>query len=295
MQKHPANQSAICHHKPRTGKTFTEKERNTVKIYTLFFSPTQTGATVAQAVQENLKNQAGESFDITKATIEKTFTADDVVIVAMPVYSGRLPGVAAERFKSIQGNGAKAVAIAIYGNAKIGDALLELTDLCKEQGFEVVAAATFIGEHSFTMKKFPLAVGRPDAADREKAAEFAALVQQKLDAGGPFTLPELPGCHPYEKEPMNPPGISATGFNDNCTKCGLCETFCPTGAITMTEDGPQTDGTKCIWCAACIKVCTSHARIFTTPKIAEIAERLHTNFKERQEPQWFLANNMTNH
>ncbi len=260
-----------------------------MRAHTLFFSPTQTGATIANAVQENLKTDAGESIDITQAAVEKTFTADDVVIVAMPIYSGRLPGVAVERFKSVQGNGAKAVAIALYGNAKIGDALLELTELCKQHGFELVAAATFIGEHSFTMEKFPLAVGRPDAADLEKAAEFAALAQERLDAGGPFILPELPGSTPYEKETMAPPGIAATGFNNNCIKCGLCETFCPTGAITMTKDGPQTDHEKCIWCAACVKVCTSHARIFTTPKIAEIAERLYTTFKDRQEPQWFIA------
>ncbi len=260
-----------------------------MRAHTLFFSPTQTGATIAKAVQDNLKTEIGESIDITKAAVEKTFSADDVVIVAMPIYSGRLPGIAVERFQSIRGGGAKAVAIAQYGNAKTGDALLELTELCKQQGFELVTAATFIGEHSFTMKKFPLAAGRPDAADREKAAEFAALVQQRLDAGGPFALPKLPGSTPYAKETMAPPGIAATGFNDNCTQCGLCETFCPTGAITMTADGPQTVGEKCIWCAACVKACTSHARIFTTDKIKGIAERLHTTFTERQEPQWFIA------
>lgn len=258
-----------------------------MNAHTLFFSPTQTGATVAKAVQENLKADDGESIDITKAALEKIFGANDIVIIAMPIYGGRLPGVAVERFKSVQGNGAKAVAIAIYGNADIGDALLELTDLCKEQGFELVTAATFIGEHSFTMKQFPIAIGRPDAADLKKAAEFAALVQEKLDANGPFTLPELPGTHPYSKETMARPGIAATGSNDNCIQCGLCETFCPTGAITLTTAGPQTDDSKCIWCAACIKACTSHARIFTAPKIKEIAERLHTNFQERQEPQWF--------
>lgn len=260
-----------------------------MKAHTLFFSPTQTGATVAKAVQENLNLEAAESFDITKAAIEKTFGPDDVVVIAMPIYSGRLPGVATERFKAVQGNGAKAVAIAVYGNAKVDDALLELTQLCTEQGFEVTAAATFIGEHSFTRKEFPIAVGRPDAADLEKAAEFAALVQKKLASGGPAATPAVPGSTPYVKETMNPPGVAATGSNNNCIKCGLCETFCPTDAITMTEDGPQTDDSKCIWCAACVKVCTSHARIFTTPKIKEIAERLYTSFKERQEPEWFLA------
>jgi len=258
-----------------------------MKAHTVFFSPTQTGATVAKTVLDNLKAEAGESFDITKAAAEKTFGADDVVIVAMPIYGGRLPGIAVERFKSIQGDGAKAVAVAVYGNANIGDALLELTDICNEQGFDVVAAATFIGEHSFTMKEFPIAVGRPDAADREKAAEFAALVQEKLDAGEPVTLPKLPGSHPCAKETMAPPGVAATAPNSNCTKCSLCEIACPTGAITMAADGPQIDGAKCIWCCACVKICTSHAMDITLPKIKEIAERLHTNFTERQEPQWY--------
>ncbi|MBC8206853.1 MAG: 4Fe-4S binding protein [Kiritimatiellaeota bacterium] len=260
-----------------------------MKTHTVFFSPTQTGAIVAKAIQENLNAECGESFDLTTTAVEKAFGEDDVVIIAIPVYSGRLPSVAVERFQSIQGNGTKAVAIAMYGNAKLDDALLELTDLCTEKGFEVIAAATFIGEHSFTMKQFPIAVGRPDDADRDKAAEFAALIQKKLDAGGPFTLPELPGSRPYAKEPMNPPGVVATGVNDNCTKCGLCETFCPTGAITMTNDGPQMDASKCIWCCACVKVCTSHAMEITSTKVQEIAQRLHKHFQKRQEPQWFLA------
>lgn len=260
-----------------------------MRAHTLFFSPTQTGATVARAVQNALRTEIGTSFDITKAPTEQTFSADDLVIIAMPVYGGRLPGVAVERFTSIQGNGAKAVAVAVYGNANIGDALLELTDLCTEQGFNVVAAATFIGEHSFTMKEFPIAVGRPDAADREKVAEFSALVQEKLDAGEPVTLSELPGSRPYAKETMAPSGVAATAPNGNCTKCGLCEMTCPTGAITMTEAGPLIDASKCIWCCACVKVCTSDAMGITLPKIKEIAERLYTNFTERQEPQWFLA------
>jgi len=262
-----------------------------MQTHTLFFSPTQTGATVAQAVKNGLKASSGESIDITKAAVEKTFGADDTVIVAMPIYGGRLPKVAVERFKAIHGNGAKAVAIAIYGNANAGDALLELTDICKEQGFEVIAAATFIGEHSFTMKQFPIAVGRPDAADLQKAADFAGLIQKTLDAEGPLTPIEVPGTHPYSKDAMNLPGVSATGtILENCTRCGLCETFCPTGAITMTQDGPQTDGSKCIWCAACVKACTSHARVFVLPKIQEISEKLYTNFQTRQEPKWFLAN-----
>ncbi|MBN2804022.1 MAG: EFR1 family ferrodoxin [Deltaproteobacteria bacterium] len=265
-----------------------------MQTHTLFFSPTKTGATVAQAVQNGLQglpgeSPIGESIDITKAAVHKTFDEDDTVIVVMPVYSGRLPKIAVERFKAVNGNGAKGVAIAIYGNANAGDALLELTDICKEQGFEVIAAANFIGEHSFTMKQFPLAAGRPDTADLQKAEKFAELIREVLNGTGPLTLPKVPGSHPYSKDPMNLPGVAATGTNlDDCTICGLCETVCPTSAITMTENGPQTDGKKCSWCSACVKVCKSNARLFTSPKVKETAERLFTNFQERQEPKWFL-------
>ena len=193
-----------------------------MKSHTLFFSPTQTGAKVAQAVQNGLQVESGESVDITKATVEKIFAADDVVIIAMPIYGSRLPKIAAERFKAIQGNGAKAVAIAIYGNANIGDALLELTDICKEQGFEVVAAATFIGEHSFSMKEFPVAVGRPDAADLQKAAEFAGLIQEKIDTDGSLTPPAVPGNHPYGNDAMQMPGIAATGFDPENASSAAC-------------------------------------------------------------------------
>lgn len=260
-----------------------------MKAYTLFFSPTQTGATVAGTVRNALRMDVGGSFDITKAAIEKPFGADDIVVIAMPVYGGRLPALAVERFQAVRGNGAKAVAIVVYGNAKVGDALLELTDLCVDHEFQVIAAATFIGEHSFTTNEFPLAVGRPDATDRKNAADFSALIQERLDAPGSLATPSVPGNRPY-KDAMNPPPLAATGFDPElCTRCGLCETFCPSGAITMAETGPQTDGTKCIWCCACVKTCPGHARKIVLPKIRETAERLYANFQERQKPQWFLA------
>lgn len=262
-----------------------------MKAHTLYFSPTHTGATVAKAIQKGLvKTELGDVIDLTYSAVKKTFGKDDVVIVAMPIYSGRIPLVATKRFKAIQGNGAKVIAVAIYGNANVGDALLELTQICTQQGFVVIAAATFIGEHSFTMAKFPIAVGRPDAADLKKAELFASLIQEKLDAPGPFLLPTVPGTEPYAKEAMNPPGVAATGTDlTTCIRCGLCKTACPTHAITLTDEGPQTDDAACIWCGACVKVCNSHARIFTLPKITEIAERLYTTFQERKEPEWFFA------
>jgi len=258
-----------------------------MKSNTLFFSPTQTGATVCQAIQSGLTLTSGESIDLPRVIEPKTFGADDVVIISMPVYSGRLPTLAVEQFKKIQGGGALAVVVVMYGNRAFDDALLELSDLCAKQGFSVIASAAFIGVHSFSMPKFPIAVGRPDASDLQKAAEFGALVQKKMDSGEERITPSVPGNHPY-KDAMNPMGAIAESDAENCIQCGLCETFCPSHAITLTKEGPQTDAEKCIGCTACVKVCTSHARKITMPKIYEIAERLHNACQTRQEPEWFL-------
>jgi len=254
---------------------------------TLFFSPTQTGATVCQAIQSGLTLPTGKSIDLPRVTAPKTFGADDVVIISMPVYSGRLPTLAVEQFKQIQGGGALAVVVVMYGNRAYDDALLELSDLCTAQGFNVIASSAFIGVHSFSTSKFPTAVGRPDASDLQKAAELGALVQKKIDSGEALTTPSVPGNHPY-KDAMTPEGAIAESDPENCILCGLCETFCPAHAITLTDTEVQTDAEKCIWCAACVKVCTSHARKVTLPKIHEIAEWLHNECQTRREPEWYL-------
>ena len=55
---------------------------------------------------------------------------DDVVLFAAPVYGGRLPAMAAERFRRIRGAGQKCVAVVVYGNRDYEDALL----FCRKTG-----------------------------------------------------------------------------------------------------------------------------------------------------------------
>ena len=48
-----------------------------------------------------------------------------------------------------------------------------------------MAAAAFVGEHSYSTPETPVAAGRPDAQDLARAAEFGAAVRKKLAAGTP--------------------------------------------------------------------------------------------------------------
>lgn len=111
------------------------------------------------------------------------YSADSVVVVAVPVYGGRVAGTAVERLSRLKGNGSSAVAIVLYGNRAYEDALVELQDLLEEQGFRVEAAAAFIGEHSYSRPEMPIAEGRPDGSDMDKARDFGADVAGKLLAG----------------------------------------------------------------------------------------------------------------
>ncbi len=42
---------------------------------------------------------------------------------------------------------------------------------------------------------------------------------------------------------------------DKCARCGLCTTFCPENALTLSNDGVQLDTEKCIGCGECYTAC----------------------------------------
>jgi DUF1009 family protein len=71
---------------------------------------------------------------------------------------------------TLEGNGALAAAVVLYGNRNYDDALIELKDILTGRGFKVIAAGAFIGEHAFSTV---LGAGRPDREDLQTAVSFA--------------------------------------------------------------------------------------------------------------------------
>ncbi len=239
------------------------------------FSPTRTTRETLEAVARGLGGEA-ECIDLTPPAAEELaidpLAQSQIVILGVPVYSGRVPEVAARRLRRIQSEGGPVVLVVVYGNRAFEDALLELRDIAVALGFRPVAAGAFLGEHSFATAEAPLATGRPDAQDLAAAETFGTQVRERLAASGDLPEPAIPGNRPYRDRG---PSLVAAPETDAaaCALCGVCAEVCPVGVVGV--DGVVvTDASGCIQCCACVKACPTGARAMRAERIEQIRQRL---------------------
>ena len=258
----------------------------------IYFSPTQTTKKVVKGIAQGMNVDNIEHVDLTlpdRKTESIKFSDNDFVIFGMPVYGGRIPAMAAEMLKKFKGENTMAGVVVVYGNRAYDDALLELKNIASESGFKPIAAGAFIGEHSFSISKFPIAAGRPEKDDIAEAEGFGKKIVEKIqkiksiDEIAPI---DVPGNFPY-KDGVAPSKAAASTDNDICTMCETCATVCPTGAITY-DDVVITDNDKCILCCACVKVCPTEARELSAPPLIEKIKQMSENLSAQKKPELFI-------
>jgi len=258
----------------------------------VYFSPTQTTRKILSAVADGTGIGLTEQFDLTPPDANGESIRDiygELAIIGAPVYSGRVAPEAAIRLGRVHGKQTPAVVVVVYGNREYEDALLELKDIAEDNGFIPVVAAAFIGEHSFSSDVRPIAHGRPDKADLQAARSFGTAVRKKLETL-PVPVPEtpvvVPGNTPYRQGGTRK-GISPDSNSSLCTLCGTCAAVCPMGVITVSNS-VTTDKEGCILCCACVKNCSTGARVLQSPETENAANRLHDNCGARKEPETFI-------
>lgn len=241
------------------------------------FSPTGGTSRVAAAIAGS--RMAGR-IDLCAEVTPQSLPAGAPLLAVLPVYGGRLPAIAVERLRTLQAAGNPAIAVVVYGNRAYEDALLELRNTLSSIGCRVIAAASFIAEHSIVRS---IGAGRPSAADIAAAVEFGAAVQKKLFNPEP-TLAEVPGNAEYKPLPQMP---ATPLVLESCGGCGMCARKCPAGAIPLSNPR-STDAARCILCMRCITVCPRHARILPPPMQAAFTERLTAIASEPKQPETYL-------
>jgi ferredoxin/flavodoxin len=262
------------------------------QVKPIYFSPTGTTQKVLESIAKGITVEDIEHINLTPPERDRQTIlpfSDELVIIGAPVYGGRLPVDAINRFKQLKASKTSAILIVVYGNREFEDALLELKNLAIELGFNPVAGGAFIGEHSFATKDVPIANGRPDSLDVQKAMDFGATIRDKVTAlqspDAQMDL-EIPGRFPYESGGARSMAVSPVTKEDRCTVCGTCASVCPTAAISI-NGSVATKIELCIRCCACIKNCPTGARVAEDSMWKNIANWLNENCSTRKEPQIF--------
>lgn len=255
-----------------------------MRVYKIIFSPTGgTDQVASQFVQAF--GQAEKTIDLTDFATDFSvisLSEEDIAVVAVPSFGGRVPKTAAERLERIKANGAKAILITVYGNRAYEDTLLELKEILRNSGFCCAAAVAAVAEHSI-MHQF--AQGRPDQKDLEELSQFARQIRRRIEEN---RIPEdliLPGNTPYREYSGVP--IKPTA-NRNCIKCGLCADKCPVQAIPRTNPS-QTDHRKCISCMRCVSICPAHSRKVNKLLTTIAAHKMKKSCSGRKKNELFIG------
>lgn len=227
-----------------------------MRVSQIIFSPTGGTNKVAEIITKAW-GMPVRNIDLSDAKLDVSslsFEKEDLALLAVPSYGGRIPGLAAQRISRIHGNQTPCVIVCVYGNRAYEDTLIELYDAVEKSGFQVIAAIAAIAEHSI-MHQY--ASGGPDANDKSELNSFAEKILEKINGSRTVvSTSEIPGNRPYKK--AGKAGlVPKTG--SNCTGCGLCAKQCP--ALAISKENPKiTDSKKCISCMRCVVQCPQSAR-----------------------------------
>lgn len=242
------------------------EDKITKRIGVLYFSPTNTTKRICKAIASGMGAKDPVDLNITFPDFRTKLASNpnaileniDHIIIGAPVYSGKLPIQVMECLKSISGNEKICTAVVVYGNRDYGLALYHMVKILFINNFNVLAAGTFIGQHSYS-DILPVAIGRPDKTDLEKAYDFGSASLNKFNY---LSLEDIPFQRDMFSKSENYIPTQPVFQSEKCDHCRICSKRCPINIISPeTGNWLNREAKKqCIGCMACVSSCKNKAR-----------------------------------
>lgn len=268
------------------------------QIVKIIFSPTHCTEKVVHAIAKGWGISAQRTISLNALSQRHNFTlnvqSSEAVILGIPVYEERIPDLLYPVLVNIRGQGQPIVLVVTYGNISAGIALKQLNKMMRYQGFNILAAASFIGEHSFSQETIKVGSGRPDRLDLKKAEALGKEIRQKTECIEKFEdIPELnikgelltmSKLLPKHSEILfaHAPVIDV----NRCQHCRQCLEACPVNAIDT--ENLRSKEKLCIRCFACVKFCPHEARRIIYKKPVLVKTVLSKLGKKRKEPEIYI-------
>lgn len=268
------------------------------KLVKIYFSPTHSTKKITCTIAKSWGVLEQRTINLISLEERHNFKlklqSDESIILGLPVYEERIPDLLYPVLSKIRGNGQLMILIVTYGNISAGIALKQLAKMMKNQGFKIIAAASFIGEHSFSYKEIKIAAGRPDNKDLEIAKNLGKQIEEKIESIENIeNVPELNIKGKISSMGKLLPRHSEITFAHSpvidfnlCRNCKKCLEICPVNAID--PDNLRSREKLCIRCFACVKLCPNNARKVIYKKPILVKNTLRQLSKKRKEPEIYI-------
>ncbi|MCX6656623.1 MAG: 4Fe-4S binding protein [Candidatus Bathyarchaeota archaeon] len=239
-------------------------------VQSLYFSPTGNVRSIVETITRGTKLRRLKPINLTLPKKRDSWNGKveaSLILVGVPVHAGSYPSLLLPYLKKLEGTGRWAVPVAVCGNAQMRTCLPDVSGVLKQQGFKIVAAANFVGQHAFATEELPLAIGRPDGRDLRMAYKFGKKIVDKLRSGSD-DISIVRGGNLYlrtylasavDSQGSTFPATLRTALRvveldkSKCSGCLSCVRSCPTNAIDVKS--LLINDEACIRCFACTVSC----------------------------------------
>ena len=229
----------------------------------LYFSGTGNSAHVAKKLETQLDDTALNLGYYIKNDIHKPIHSDKPWVIVVPTYAWQIPHIVTNWLLQTELTGSRDAYFVMTCGDNIGDAQKYNAALCEKKDWIHKGTARIVMPENY--------IALFDAPDLETSKRIVAAADRVIRRTGEAIL--RGGTLPKKKITFKDQILSGPvnkGFNrfyvkankfytkDNCTGCGLCESFCPVNNIKM-KDGSPAWGDFCTHCMACICNCPMEA------------------------------------